>query len=78
MGRPGVSCSRHMSQVTVGGAITVRTSTKTAVYSGDRKLNAFMDTCHAALRDFSTSLYVAWWLDPAEDFTQLAVRFSCL
>ena len=30
-GRPGVSCSLHMSHVTAGGAITDRTSTKTTV-----------------------------------------------
>ncbi len=44
-----MSCSRHMSQATAGGAITERTSTKTTVYSGDRMLKAFMDTCEAAL-----------------------------
>ena len=38
-----------MSQATAGGAITERTSTKTTVYSGYRMLNAFMETCEAAL-----------------------------
>ena len=45
-----MSCNLHMSHVTVGGAITDRTSTKTTVYSGDKMLNAFI----AALPDFNS------------------------